>query len=59
MVLNARDDAAAFVASQGQIRRVQLEAAIDTLRHHLPEAHNASDLLLAVADAAARNHLPV
>jgi uncharacterized protein (TIGR02448 family) len=49
VVQAARDDAASFVASQGQIRGVQLEAAIDTLRRHLPEAHNASDLVLAEA----------
>jgi uncharacterized protein (TIGR02448 family) len=49
VVQAARDDAASFVASQGQIRGVQLEAAIDTLRRHLPEAHNVSDLVLAEA----------
>jgi uncharacterized protein (TIGR02448 family) len=49
VVQAARDDAASFVASQGQIRGVQLEAAIDTLRRHLPEAQNASDLVLAEA----------
>lgn len=49
VVQAARDDAASFVASQGQIRGVQLEAAIDTLRRHLSEAQNASDLVLAEA----------
>jgi len=49
VVLAARDDAASFVASQGQIRGVQLEAAIDTIRSRVPEAHDASDLVLAEA----------
>ena len=32
VVLAARDDAASFVASQGAIRGVQLEAALGTIR---------------------------
>lgn len=49
VVLAARDDAASFVASEGQIRGVQLEAAISMIRNRVPEAKNASDLVLAEA----------
>jgi uncharacterized protein (TIGR02448 family) len=49
VVLAARDDAASFVASQGQIRGVQLEAAISAIRSQVPEAQSASDLVLAEA----------
>jgi|TARA_R110000868_G_scaffold2187_11_gene16681 uncharacterized protein (TIGR02448 family) len=49
VVLAARDDAASFVASQGQIRGAQLEAAISTIRSQVPEAQGASDLVLAEA----------
>ncbi|HBX55228.1 DUF2388 domain-containing protein [Pseudomonas sp. UBA2684] len=49
IVLAARDDAASFVASQGAIRGVQLEAALGSIRAQVPEAHNASDLVLAEA----------
>lgn len=49
IVLAARDDAASFVASQGQIRGAQLEAAISTIRSQVPEAQDASDLVLAEA----------
>ncbi|MDX1298338.1 MAG: DUF2388 domain-containing protein [Pseudomonas sp.] len=49
IVLAARDDAASFVASQGQIRGAQLEAAISTIRSQVPEAQGASDLVLAEA----------
>lgn len=49
VVLAARDDAASFVASQGQIRGAQLEAAISSIRSQVPEAQNASDLVLAEA----------
>ena len=49
IVLAARDDAASFVASQGAIRGVQLEAALILLRTELPAARNASDLALAQA----------
>lgn len=48
LILNARDDAAAFVASQGRDRGVQLEAALQALRHQAP-ALTASDLELAQA----------
>lgn len=49
VIREARDDAASFVASQGAIRGVQLEAAFDTLRSRLPEARDASDEALAQA----------
>ena len=49
VVVDARDDAASFVASQGQIRGAQLEAAFVTLRSQLSEAQQASDQDLAEA----------
>ena len=49
VVREAHDDAATFVASQGDIRGVQLESAFNTLRDRLPEARNASDHDLAEA----------
>jgi uncharacterized protein (TIGR02448 family) len=49
IVIQAKDDAASYVASQGDIRGVQLEAAFDTLRARLPEARDASDQTLAEA----------
>ncbi|MBC9252905.1 hypothetical protein A9179_21785 [Pseudomonas alcaligenes] len=49
IVRAARDDAASFVASQGEIRGVQLEAAFSTLRARLPEARQADDQALAEA----------
>jgi uncharacterized protein (TIGR02448 family) len=49
VVIEARDDAASFVASQGDIRGAQLEAAFGALRSQLPEAQNASDQVLAEA----------
>ena len=49
IVRAARDDAASFVASAGDIRGVELEAAFATLRERLPEARNASDQQLAEA----------
>ncbi len=49
VVREARDDAASFVASSGNIRGVQLEAAFSTLRERLPEARDASDEVLAQA----------
>lgn len=48
-VTQARDDAASFVASAGEIRGAQLEAALQTIRQQLPEAQAASDLQLAEA----------
>jgi len=49
VVREAHDDAATFVASQGDIRGVQLESAFNTLRDRVPEARNASDQGLAEA----------
>jgi uncharacterized protein (TIGR02448 family) len=49
VVVLAKDDAASFVASNGEIRGVQLESALDTLRARLPEARTASDETLAEA----------
>lgn len=49
VVLQAKDDAASYVASQGEIRGAQLESAIATLRAKLPEARDASDQALAEA----------
>lgn len=49
VVREAHDDAASFVASNGDIRGAQLEAAFTALRTQLPEARNASDQVLAEA----------
>jgi len=49
VVLQARDDAASFVASDGRIRGVQLEAALRHLRERSAAAQRASDLQLAQA----------
>ncbi|WP_339080545.1 DUF2388 domain-containing protein [Pseudomonas sp. TMP9] len=49
IVLAARDDAASFVATEGQIRGAQLEAAITVIRSHVAEAQGVSDLVLAEA----------
>ena len=49
VVIDARDDAASFVASDGAIRGAQLEAALGAIRERLPEAREASDLALAEA----------
>lgn len=49
VVREAHDDAASFVASNGDIRGAQLEAAFGTLRAKLPEARDASDQVLAEA----------
>lgn len=49
LVLEAHDDAASFVASQGAIRGAQLEAAFGTLRARVPKARDASDQVLAEA----------
>lgn len=47
VVSEARDDAAGFVASGGEIRGARLEAAFGSLRDAFPEARQASDLALA------------
>lgn len=49
VILAARDDAAAFVASDGQIRGVRLQAALVHLRERDAAAREASDLSLAQA----------
>jgi len=48
LVRQARDDAAAFVASDGLIRGARLEAALDALRHNCTH-HSVGDLELAEA----------
>ncbi|MCY1504512.1 hypothetical protein D9M68_386860 [compost metagenome] len=47
VVMAARDDAASFVASNGEIRGAQLEAAFGALREKFPQAREASDQVLA------------
>ena len=49
IVREAHDDAASFVASEGEIRGAHLEAAINVLRTRVPEARDASDQALAEA----------
>ena len=49
VVLQARDDAASFVASDGRIRGAQLEAALRQLRERDADARRASDMQLAQA----------
>ncbi|MDR6605761.1 DUF2388 domain-containing protein [Pseudomonas synxantha] len=48
VVLAARDDAASFVASEGSIRGVKLESALDHIRHQAPQL-SATDAQLAQA----------
>ena len=48
VVREAHDDAASFVASEGQIRGVKLESALDLIRHQAPQL-NATDFQLAQA----------
>jgi len=48
LILAAQDDAAAFIASDGQLRGAQLEAALRYLRQTQAKLH-ASDLELAQA----------
>ncbi|MDF5777657.1 DUF2388 domain-containing protein [Pseudomonas syringae] len=49
VVLQAKDDAASYVATGGDIHGTQLDAAFDTLRTRVPEARGASDQTLAEA----------
>ena len=49
VVLQAREDAASFVASHGKMRGARLEAALRLLREKHAEARAASDLQLAQA----------
>lgn len=48
VVLDARDDAASFVGSQGEVRGAYLEAALSHIRQQQPELQ-ASDMQLAEA----------
>jgi len=48
VVLQARDDAAGFVASDGRLRGAQLEAALRDLRERDAAARDASDMQLAL-----------
>ncbi|SEC68379.1 conserverd hypothetical protein [Pseudomonas mohnii] len=48
IVLAARDDAASFVATEGAIRGVKLESALDYIRNQAPQL-NATDAQLAQA----------
>ena len=48
-IVAARDDAAAFVASNGAIRGARLQAGLLALRERDAEARQASDLQLAQA----------
>lgn len=50
-IVDARDDAASFVATGGEIRGVQLEAALEYLRAQ-PAAQGRTDLELAQAIVA-------
>ena len=49
VVLQARDDAAAFVASDGRVRGAHLESALRLLREKRGDARAASDMALARA----------
>lgn len=49
LVLDARDAAASFVASEGRIRDARLEAALRLLRERNPDVRRASDMQLARA----------
>lgn len=49
LILQARDDAASFVASEGRIRGARLEAALRQLRERDAATRQASDLQLAQA----------
>lgn len=48
VIMAARDDAAAFIATDGEWRGARLESALDYLRRSQPKL-NASDLELAQA----------
>lgn len=49
IVVEAQDDAASYVASNGNIHSARLDAAFVTLRERLPEARGATDQDLAEA----------
>ncbi|MNL45668.1 hypothetical protein D3C87_1683300 [compost metagenome] len=48
LVVAAQEDAQAFVATEGEIRGVKLNAAIRALRSELPGAKQATDMQLAL-----------
>ncbi|MDR3411317.1 MAG: DUF2388 domain-containing protein [Formivibrio sp.] len=48
LLLAAQDDAAAFIATDGQLRGARLESALNYLRQNVPDLH-ASDIELAQA----------
>lgn len=48
-VVMGRDDAAVFVASEGEVRTAQLQAALESLREQWAPAVDMSDLQLAGA----------
>lgn len=48
VVLQARDDAALFIATEGRVRGAQLEAALHVLRESRADARSASDMQLAM-----------
>ena len=48
VVLAARDDAASFIASAGEIRGARLQAALQHIRQHAPHL-SANDMQLAEA----------
>ncbi len=56
LVEQAREDAAGFVASEGEIRSARLEAAFRVLRKGDASAEQASDLALAKAILARPAH---
>lgn len=49
LLLDAREDAASFVASDGALRGARLEAAMRLLRERDPSLRQATDLQLALA----------
>ncbi|MCY1400225.1 hypothetical protein D9M71_153010 [compost metagenome] len=49
IVIQAKEDAASYIATDGDIRGARLEAAFNTLRQRVPEARDASDQVLAEA----------
>ncbi len=47
--MQAREDAALFVASEGRVRGAQLEAALRVLRESRADSRASSDMQLAMA----------
>ena len=48
-IVQAQDDAAYFVATEGEVKGAQLDEALSYLRQTNPELNNASDLEIAAA----------